>query len=43
LAATQTTQAEACATQCPHTPQRDSTRQADIGNQIDHSLVKFPG
>src|SRR6266478_8137189 len=36
------TQAEACATQDGHTPQRDSTQQAYIVEQIYHALGRYP-
>jgi hypothetical protein len=36
-------QAEACATQGVHTPQRDSAQQADIAEQICHALVRYRG
>src|SRR6267143_1578316 len=34
---------EACATRGGHAPQRDSTQQADIAEQICHALVRYPG
>src|SRR6267378_5309761 len=40
LAANQTTQAEACATQDHCTPQRNSRRQAHFSKQVQHLLVR---
>ena len=36
-------QAEACATQDLHTPQRNSTQQADIVEKIHPAPVRYPG
>ncbi len=42
MAATQTTQAEACATQDLHAPRRNSTQQIDIPEQIHPAFVRNP-